>query len=358
MATNDKVSWAKFRVGILGMIALFFVVLLVFLLTGGTDWFQSKAPLHVYLSDASGLTAGAPVRINGITAGKVNKVYLSGETNPQRVIKVDFSVDSSMLPQIPDDSIVSVGSDNLLGSTKYLDIAKGRSPQHIQANGTMKSENAQEFDQLVKQGFGVLDSAQAILVKINDVVDAIQNGKGTVGKLLVDPTLYNSLVNTVQQVQLLSTTLNSKTGTIGQLINDPAMYNEAQVLLKRIDAITGNLQQGQGTAGQLMTNRKLYDDLDHSVGQLNTILDNLNAGKGTAGQLLVSDKIGNQISSTLSKVDTTIDKINAGQGTIGQLLVNPQLYDATTETMREMRQTLKDFRANPKKFLTIRLHIF
>ena len=46
-------------------------------------------------------------------------------------------------------------------------------------------------------------------------VGEIEVGKGTIGKLLVDESLYNSLTNTVNQVQLLATTLNSRTGTIG-----------------------------------------------------------------------------------------------------------------------------------------------
>jgi phospholipid/cholesterol/gamma-HCH transport system substrate-binding protein len=358
MASKEKVSWAKFRVGILGIVALFFLTLIVFLLTGGTDWFTKRVPLHVYISDAAGLQPSSPVRINGIQAGKVKSVALSGETNPQRIIKVDFEVDEDMMRQIPSDSVATVGSDNLLGSTKFLEIDKGIQPQPIQADATMKSANTAEFDQLVKQGFGVLDSAQAILGKIADVVSSIQNGKGTIGKFLVDPSLYNSLQNTVNQVQLLSATLNSKNGTIGRLINDEAIYKQVETLVARIDSITQGLQQGQGTAGLFIKDRKLYDNLDKSVDQLNTMLSNLNAGKGTAGQLLVSDKIAKQVSGTLDKVDLTIDKINSGQGTIGQLLVNPQLYDAATQTTRELHDTLRDFRANPKKFLTIRLQIF
>jgi phospholipid/cholesterol/gamma-HCH transport system substrate-binding protein len=358
MPGNEKVSWARFRVGILGITALFFVTLLVFLLEGGSDWFSKKTPLHVYLSDAAGLGEGAPVRINGIQAGKVNNVALSGETDPQKIIKVDFSVDSDMLRQIPVDSVVSVGSDNLLGSTKFLDIVKGKQAQAVEANATMRSENTAEFDQLVKQGFGVLDSAQSILTQIQNLVGSIQNGQGTIGKFLVDPSLYNSLQATMNQLQLLSTTLNSRTGTIGHLVNDPAVYNQAQAILTRLDQITTGLQKGQGPAGQLLTDRKLYDDVDQSVTQLNTILANLNAGKGTAGQLFASDKIGNQVSSTLEKVNVTIDKINSGQGTIGQLLVNPQLYEEATGTTRELHDTLRDFRANPKKFLSIRLKIF
>jgi len=358
MPSKEKVNWAKFRVGILGVIALFFLTLLIFLLTGSLDWFKKTADLHVYLSDAAGLGPGAPVRINGIQAGKVNRVALSGETNPQRVIKADFQVDSDLLRQIPVNSVASVGSDNLLGSTKFLEIDKGTSPKTIQAGSVMQAANTQQFDQLVKQGFGVLDSAQSILNKIDNIVSEVQNGNGTIGKFLVDPTLYNTLQATVNQVQLLAATLNSKTGTLGRLVNDPALYSQAQTLIARFDRITSGLEQGQGSAGLLLKDRKLYDDLDRDLTDLNTILTNLNAGKGTAGQLLASDKIANQISTTLGKVDTVVDKLNSGEGTVGQLMVNPQLYDAATGTTRELHGLLKDFRANPKKYLSIKLHIF
>jgi phospholipid/cholesterol/gamma-HCH transport system substrate-binding protein len=358
MPSKERVSLAQLKVGILGIVALFFITLLIFLLTGGVSWFKKTVPLHVYTSDASGLTEGSPVRINGIPAGKVTAVGLSGETDPNRVIKVDFEVDENMLRQIPVDSIAAISSDNLLGSTKFLQIDKGNSHETVRPGATMKAQNTQEFQQLVRQGFGVLDSAQAILQRITQIIDQVQVGKGTIGKLLVDESMYNSLLQTVNQVQALATALNSRTGTIGRLVNDPTLYNQAEELVTSLNKISHDLQNGQGTAGMPLKDPKVYNDLNHSIDQVNTILTNLNAGKGTAGQLLVSDKIGNQVSTTLDKVNVTIDKLNSGQGTLGQMLVNPALYDAATGTTRELHEFLKDFRANPKKFLSIRLHVF
>ena len=60
----------------------------------------------------------------------------------------------------------------------------------------------------------------------------------------------------------------------------------------------------------------------------------------------------------MAKLNATIDKIDSGQGTLGQFLVNPQLYDSLTGATREFQQLAKDMRANPKKFLTIRLVLF
>jgi phospholipid/cholesterol/gamma-HCH transport system substrate-binding protein len=358
MPSKERVSMAQLKVGILGIVALACVTLLIFLLTGNMSWFEKEIPLVVFTSDAAGLSPGASVRINGIAAGKVTKVELSGETNPQRIIRIDFDIDENMQKQFPSDSIASISSDNLLGSTKFLGINKGIASTLIQPHATVKSADTRQFDALIQQGYGVLDSLQVILAKVQDIVGQVEVGKGTIGKLLVDETLYNSLQATVNQVQLLTTNLNSKNGTIGHLINDDALYKQVQDLLGKVSVITQNLEDGKGSAGLLLKDPKLYNDLDQSVTQLNAALADLNAGKGTAGQLLKSDKIANQLTETLNKVNDTIDKVNAGQGTIGQLMVNPALYDAATGSTRELNELLKDFRANPKKFLSIKLHIF
>jgi len=39
-------------------------------------------------------------------------------------------------------------------------------------------------------------------------------------------------------------------------------------------------------------------------------------------------------------------------------MVNPALYNNLTATAAEVQSLMKDFRANPKKFLTIQLKLF
>ena len=358
MPAKEKVSFAQLKVGILAIVALACVVLVVFLLTGNASWFKKQVELHVYTSDAAGLTPGAPVRINGIQAGTVQHVVLSGETNPQRVIRVDFAIDQEMQKQIPADSIASISSDNLLGSTKFLQINKGTKPDIIQTGATVKSADTRQFDALIQQGYNVLDSLQLILGKVQDIVAAIEVGKGTIGKLLVDETLYNNLQATVGQVQLLATTLNSRKGTIGHLINDDALYGQVQNVVNRFDQISADLQAGKGTAGMLLKDPKVYNDLDSSLDQINAMLTKINNGQGSVGKLLNDPKIANQLSEAMTKLNVTLDKVNSGQGTVGQLLINPQLYESANGTTRELHDLLRDFRANPKKFLTIKLKLF
>ena len=86
------------------------------------------------------------------------------------------------------------------------------------------------------------------------------------------------------------------------------------------------------------------------------MLDNLNAGKGTAGKLLNDEEIYKQLNLISQKVNTAIDKINSGQGTIGPAGgESAALRLAERRHARDDRALLKDVRANPKKFLSIKL---
>jgi phospholipid/cholesterol/gamma-HCH transport system substrate-binding protein len=358
MATSNKVNWAQLKVGILAIVAMFFIALLVFLLSGNTSFFTSEVPLYTYVSDAASVNGGAPVRINGIDAGKVNSVKLSGLKDPRKTIRIDFAVQQPMLKEIPEDSQVSIVADNLLGSTKFLNIKRGQSQEAIKPNSEIPALDTREFDDVVQQGYTVLASLQGILTKADGIISQIEVGKGTIGKLLVDETLYKNLSAIVDQVQILANTLNSKNGTLGMIINSKELYDQAETTIAKLNTITDDLNAGKGTAGKILKDPALYDDLHKSINTLQAILDDLNAGKGTAGMLLKDPALAKQLSATLSKIDTTIDKVNSGQGTIGQLLVNPQLYDSVNGMTGELHGLLKDFRANPKKFLRIKVSIF
>ena len=69
MAIQTKVKWAKLRVGILALAAMVILTVLIFLITGKVNFFESKVTLYTYLSDAAALTEAAPVNLDGIQIG-------------------------------------------------------------------------------------------------------------------------------------------------------------------------------------------------------------------------------------------------------------------------------------------------
>ncbi|MBV9768693.1 MAG: MCE family protein [Bryobacterales bacterium] len=357
MANQNKVSWARLKVGILALFAMSVLAVLIFLITGQTNIFEANTTIYAYMADAAALTTGAPVNLDGIPIGKVKSITLSGSKDPMRLVRLDMQIPEHELKDIPIDSLASISAANVLG-TKYINIKSGKSATTVGAGQELPSVNTGEIQDLVQQGFGVLNSLQDTVQRVDKIVGLVEAGKGSIGKLLVDETLYNNLLQILAQVRQLADALSSDKGTIGKLIYDPELYNNVRASLNRVDTMLQQLQEGQGTAGKLLKDPALYDEAQQTIGGVHKLVDDLNAGKGTAGQLLKSEDLSNQLKATISRIDSIIDKVDSGQGTIGQLLVNSQLYDNLNGASRQMHLLMQDFRANPRKFLRIKLSIF
>jgi phospholipid/cholesterol/gamma-HCH transport system substrate-binding protein len=354
---SKKTTWAQLRVGLLAVSAMVILGVLVFLITGNQGFFADKIRVHTFMRDSAAVVTGAAVRLNGILVGEVKDVALSGSNDPARVVRLDMEVRKEFLNNIPVDSVASVAAENVLGA-KYINIKKGVSSQIVKPDGEIQALDVQGFEEVVQQSYALLASLQGILKRIDAIVGVVEAGKGSIGKLLVDDELYNRLNATVAEVQKIAGAVSSAKGTVGKLLYDDLLYNDIRATISKLDSLMLEIQQGQGTAGKLIKDPALYNEAQRTIAELRKIAEDLNAGKGTAGKLLKSDELANRINLTLGKVDTTIDKLNSGQGTLGQLLVNPQLYDSLNGVSREMHELMKDFRANPQKFLRIRVSLF
>jgi phospholipid/cholesterol/gamma-HCH transport system substrate-binding protein len=357
MAIQTKASWARLKVGVLALFAMGVLAVLIFLITGNTNIFESKVTLYTFMADAAALTDGAPVNLDGIPIGKISEIRLSGLKDPQRLVRIDMQIPEGQLKNIPTDSLASISSANVLG-TKYINIKTGKNTETLKAGQEVPAMNTGEFQDLVQQGFTLLSSLQVTVQRIDHIVSMVESGQGSIGKLLVDDTLYKNLLAILNQVHGLADTLNSDKGTLGALLNNRELYDNLKGTLGRVDNIVQQLQAGQGTAGKFLKDDAVYNETRQTIAGVHQLVDDLNAGKGTAGKLLKSEDLSNQLKATLTSLQSILDKVNSGQGTVGQLMVNTQLYDNLNGATREMHLLMKDFRANPKKFLRIKLAIF
>src|SRR5271169_6699866 len=132
MPSAQRVSWAKFRVSVVSIVALLILGTIAYLLTGGT-LFEPKSTLYLYLPDATGLLAGLPVRVNGIGVGKVASVDLSGSRDQNRMVKVTMTIERDSLASIAADSTAQVASDTAEGD-KYVAITGGARSDHVRPN--------------------------------------------------------------------------------------------------------------------------------------------------------------------------------------------------------------------------------
>src|SRR5579864_7733131 len=159
MAIQTKAKWARLKVGVLAIASMTILAILIFLITGQTNIFESHAIVYTYMADAAALTIGAPVNLNGIPIGKVKRITLSGSKDPQRLVRIEMEVPEHELRNIPVDSISSISSANVLG-TKYINIKSGMSDMTVRPGQELPSLNTAEFEDVVQQGYSILGSLQ------------------------------------------------------------------------------------------------------------------------------------------------------------------------------------------------------
>ena len=357
MPERAKIRWSELKIGIVAFVSMVILAVLIFLLTGSRAIFQRNESVRTYMADAAGMTESTPVRLNGILVGAVQNIRLSGSKDPKRAVEFELQIQGKYMKDIPEDSTAAITAANLLGN-KFIDITKGQSTTPVKPGGELRSLQTQDIPELMAQSANLIATLQDIAKRTDSMLSDIDAGKGNLGKLLRDQELYDRLNGIASEGQQLLADVRNGKGTLSKLLYDDTLYQEIQAPLKRIDAMLADLQQGQGTAGKLLKDPRVYDDARETLAQMRTLVQDLNAGKGTAGKLLKDDQLYKQFTALTARLDTTVDRINSGQGTIGQLLVNQQLYDNLNGASRQLHLLMQDFRANPKKFLRIKLSIF
>jgi phospholipid/cholesterol/gamma-HCH transport system substrate-binding protein len=357
MPDASKVHWSQLKVGVVTIIAFLIVFVLVFLLTSTKGIFQHNVPLRTYMDDAAAMADGSVVRLNGINIGYLDKLSLTNSPDPKRAVEFTMMVREKFLQDIPVDSVVTIAAANLLGD-KFINITKGQSSQHVKPGDELPSLQGQDIPELMAATGKLMSSFQNMVNRIDNLFVGVEAGRGNLGKFLKDEELYRRVNGIAAEAQQLLTTLRTGNGTASKLLNDDALYNELRAPFRRIDAILADLQAGQGTAGRLLKDPALANDLQALLGEMKTVVAGINSGKGTAGKLLKDEQLHQRLDALLVKMTGTLDRINSGQGTLGQLMVNPQLYESLNGATREFQSLAKDMRANPKKFLTIRLALF
>jgi phospholipid/cholesterol/gamma-HCH transport system substrate-binding protein len=357
MALQNKTRWSQLRVGLMAIAALVILSVLIFLMAGSQGLFRSRTILYTYMMDSHALAEGSPVRLNGILVGKVSAVGLSGQADPKRLVKVSMDIDENYLSSIPEDSKALMTAENLLG-TKYINIQQGTSKQNAKGGGEIASLSSTEMDDLFNQGNTMISALQITLKRVDGIIAQVESGNGTIGKLLVDETLYRKVLSIMDEAEKLTKTMNNGNGTVGKLFQSDELYQDVRTGIGKINSLLEGLEQGKGTAGLLLKDTAIHDDLRGTIADFRKLMEQLQSDKGDIGKLMKSDDLHKQIAGTLGRMDSLLDKINNGQGTLGQLVVNPQLYETLDGTTREIQSLMKDFHSNPKKFLSIKLGLF
>ena len=91
-------------------------------------------------------------------------------------------------------------------------------------------------------------------------------------ELLKDPSVYNEAQKTVNDVHKLVTDINEGKGTVGKLLKSDDLHKQVAALIARVDLTMDKLNSGQGTLGQLLVNPQLYQTLDSTTREVQGLM--------------------------------------------------------------------------------------
>lgn len=359
MPSQKQVKWSQLKVGITVVIASITLGILIFLMSGTGGWFQPKIRLRSYFDNASGLRVGAPVRLNGVDIGNVTGMRVVSEKDKQLTpVEVTMKVTSKYHGSLREDSLTAMSTAGVLGET-FIDIDSSQAVgPEVKDGDVLPIRDRPDLNDMIRSSQGTLQNMDALLRRLDRIVAFVESGKGSVGKLIYDPTLYTRLSDTVNEFQTIVTEIGKGKGTLGKLVADDTVYNKLNATVDKVNLIVDDINAGKGTAGKFLKDPALFNNANQAIANLKQVTDDINAGKGTLGKLAKDQEMANKIQDTVNKLQAIADHINSGQGTIGKLLQDPSVFNNLDQMLVESRELVKSVRENPKKYLTIRLKVF
>jgi len=96
---------------------------------------------------------------------------------------------------------------------------------------------------LLEKASSGLDKMQSTLSSLEEVSQNIKEGKGTLGKLISDESLYKDLKDTTEEFKLFAERINRGEGTLGKLLSDDKLYTEAEKTLKKIQGAMEGIEE-------------------------------------------------------------------------------------------------------------------
>jgi phospholipid/cholesterol/gamma-HCH transport system substrate-binding protein len=361
MALHKQLTWTELRVGLFVLAGAVLLAVVIFYVTGGGGW-GPKYRLRAFLPEVDGLTIGAPVRVDGVEVGNVEQITIavpkSGEpTSKDRNIEIDLRIEKTYQMYIRSDSSAGLITEGLLGN-RYVDIDRGYVGRVLTNDEEIPAREERALKEIVERSADLMDNLNAITKQASTVLTDVRNGRGSLGKFMVDETAYNHLNNSLGNLDRLMADVRGGKGTLGKLITDDEMYNRVDSVAGRVDNVLEAVQNQQGTLGKLVYDTEMHESAKKLIDNSNAFFADVRGGKGTLGKLATDDSLFAQYKQAGENLASATAKLNSNEATIGKFFDDPKFYDNFTGLAGDMRLLVGDFRKDPKKFLHVKFSVF
>jgi len=264
-----------------------------------------------------------------VEIGRVSNISLSGG---RALVRMDIF----KTIKITKDAVALIRTKGVLGD-RYVEIRQGNSAEIIPPGGEIARTRSPV-------------DLETLLVEIGPMIRDFQAVAETLRTILEDKKLKGlvaDLSEAATSFKMVAHNLANGKGTIGKLLADDSIYRQLEKVSQNLEAMSVDLKQlvadvkaGKGTLGRFLVDDSMYTKLEKLVAttqeaanNLNEIAAQLSSGKGTLGKFLADDELYKSLVSAAQRLDNLSRKLEKGEGTLGKLFQDDTLYKEIKRTV-------------------------
>ncbi len=279
-------------------------------MVGGIEDFRPGKHVVALFNNVQDLKIGDRVKMAGVEIGRVQDIQLTNNK-----VMVVMKVRSEA--EVKTDSLATIKFTGLLGQN-YVSIDFG-TPRGEPLKDYQYVSTAEQAD------------LSAIMQKLDNVASGVEKITESFTGFKIDTLVgplrefvsanKDPLTLTISNLQTMTRELSSQMaqgkGTLGKLVKDETLYDTALSTVSNLQntateikatvadarSIVDQVNSGQGTVGKLLKDEALYRETTESMKNLNEILRKINQGQGTVGKLVSGDEFYKNAKLTLQKLD-------------------------------------------------------
>jgi ABC-type transport system involved in resistance to organic solvents, periplasmic component len=190
---NTQNQKFKIRLGlfIAGGLAIFIIA--IFIIGKQKNLFDPVFKLTTTFYNVSGLQVGSNVRFSGINIGTVDNISIINDST----VRVEMLIKKSVQKFIKTDCEAGIGSAGIIGD-RILILTQGSSDAPMIKDGqNIESKEPTETDAIMASLKVTADNAAIISDQLAEIMGKVNNGNGTLWKLIQDSTMANNISQTI-----------------------------------------------------------------------------------------------------------------------------------------------------------------
>src|SRR5688572_4370026 len=232
-------------VGIFILLGLLILVVAIFTLGGQKRSFAPSITLHAVFDNVNGLQKGDNVFFSGVKIGTVKDVEFHGSAQ----VRVTMNIEKKVQKYVKKDAKAKIGSEGLIGSKIVVIYEGSLQVAMVQGGEELQVESTASADDIMAS---LQENNKNLLSITNDiklVTRRLAEGQGTIGALLTNDTLFQSLKATMANLQMAARNSASLTNSIADY--------------------TAKMQQPGTLANGLVNDTVIMSNLQNAVAQIN-----------------------------------------------------------------------------------------